>query len=433
MLGALRGGIGSIAVKIASTVLGLMTAVLLARSLGAQGYGIYTYVVALVAVLSIPAQLGLPNLVVRETAKAQAIARWDRIKGLWRWSTGCALGFVVVIALCVFAIAFLSAGRFSEQQLHTFYWGLWLMPFLVLGNLCGAALRGLQHVLLGQLPEQLLRPAFLLLFLLVAWILQPIDGLDSTLAMAVNVLSAILALLAGLLLLRRNALTDLRQGVRAEYRAREWLLATLPLAFTASMYLVNSYADIIVLGLFWNAEDVGIYRVAVTGATTVVFALTAVNAVVAPQLARLHGLGDHSGLQKLVTSSARMGLLFAAPVFLLILVWGGKLLEMFFGAEFVAAYPALITLGAAQLVNATIGPVGVVLNMTGHERDTARAVGISALVNIGLNLVLIPLMGITGAAAATALSVVIWNVIMRRAAHIRLGIESAAWHLHKLA
>ncbi len=82
-----RGGLGSLALKLASTALGFILVILLARSLGPEGYGVYAFVFAIVSLLAIPTQLGLPQLVVRETAKAQAAERWGLMRGLWRWST----------------------------------------------------------------------------------------------------------------------------------------------------------------------------------------------------------------------------------------------------------------------------------------------------------------------------------------------------------
>lgn len=76
----MRGGVGSIAIKIASTGLNLVLAIVLARLLGAEGFGVYSFIFALVTILAIPAQMGLLNLVVRETAKAQVAERWDIIK-----------------------------------------------------------------------------------------------------------------------------------------------------------------------------------------------------------------------------------------------------------------------------------------------------------------------------------------------------------------
>jgi len=81
-----------------------------------------------------------------------------------------------------------------------------------------------------------------------------------------------------------------------------------------------------------------------------------------------------------------------------------------FGADFVAGYPALIILTAGMIVNAAAGPVGLLLNMTGHQRLCAKIFGTSALINVVLNALLIPQLGIVGAALATAATMILWNL-----------------------
>jgi O-antigen/teichoic acid export membrane protein len=71
-----------------------------------------------------------------------------------------------------------------------------------------------------------------------------------------------------------------------------------------------------------------------------------------------------------------------------------------------------------------MGPVGVVLIMTGHERDAALAIGVSAVLNLILNAILIPGWGMEGAAVATAASTVVWNILMAIALYQRSGIHS---------
>ena len=99
-----------------------------------------------------------------------------------------------------------------------------------------------------------------------------------------------------------------------------------------------------------------------------------------------------------------------------------------FGKEYVSSYVALTILTFGQLINAAIGSVGNLLNMTGHERDTMRAVAFAAAVNIVLNTVLIPSYSIEGATIATAITLTIWNLVLRRAVLRRLGIESMAFN-----
>jgi hypothetical protein len=81
-----RDGMGSLFLKAGYILLTFGTTVLLARGLGAQDYGVFSYVYALISLLSIPAQFGLPTLVVRETAQAMARKEYGFVQGVWLWA-----------------------------------------------------------------------------------------------------------------------------------------------------------------------------------------------------------------------------------------------------------------------------------------------------------------------------------------------------------
>ena len=71
-----RGGVGSAIAKISSVLLGLLVTVVLARTLSLKGFGIYSFVAALAMMLTVLAQFGLPQLTIRETAKANTRGDW---------------------------------------------------------------------------------------------------------------------------------------------------------------------------------------------------------------------------------------------------------------------------------------------------------------------------------------------------------------------
>lgn len=68
------------------------------------------------------------------------------------------------------------------------------------------------------------------------------------------------------------------------------------------------------------------------------------------------------------------------------------------------------------------GSVGFLMTMTGHEREAARVVAGAALANVALNAALVPPFGLSGAAVATAVSLVGWNAVLLTRARTRLGI-----------
>lgn len=422
----MRGGVGSIAVKIASTGLNLILAIVLARLLGAEGFGIYSFVFALVTILAIPAQMGLPNLVVRETAKARVAERWDLIKGLWRWSSIVACAMSLGLVAIGTSLAFIFADRFTSVQMNTFAWALALVPLVALGNLRGAALRGLHHVVQGQLPEFILRPLFLIAFALgFAWVVRP-TAFDPAFAMMLHVSAATGAFIIGATLLLRSTPEKIKSEQTYTTIQMPWLASALPMAAVEGINIVNQNIGVVMLGSLTTAEDVGIFRVALQGAALVAFGFAAANTMIGPHIARLHAQDDRVGLQCLVVSVADAVFLLGLPIALIIVVFGPTIISVLFGADFADAYAPLVIITLAQIVNAATACVGALLTMTGHERTVAIGMVAAAVITILSTFALVPLWGLTGAALANALGIITWNLYLVVRASRLLGIYSTA-------
>lgn len=422
---------GSLVLRLSNAGISLGISILLARLLGPDGYGVYAFAFAVVMLLALPTQAGLPTLLVREVAHYEAAEEWGRMRGLLRWSNRAVAVLVVLIGGGAIVAILAMGERLAPEKSQTLLWALGLLPLFALGNLRGAALRGLRRVIQGQLPEFLIRPGLFALSLIALILLDEtrlgVMELTPSLAMALHAGAAFLAFSVGVWQLRR-VLPDSTRRSPPSYQAREWLRSLLPLTLLTGVALINSQMDIVLLGLLASTKDVGVYRVAWSASSPIVFALTAVNLVLAPHLAHAHSKGDTAALQRLATWSARVAAAVAVPAALLLIAVGGPIVGFVYGRQFMAGGTALAILAVGQLCNAAAGSVGTILNMTGNERDTLLGVGSAAVVNLILNLVLIPRLGITGAALATMTSLIIWNAILVARVRRRVGITSLAWH-----
>lgn len=418
-----KAGISSLLLMVSSTALTSLVAILLARLLGAEGYGVYAFASSLITVLAIPSQLGLPQLVVRETAKAQVTGDWGLMRGLWRWSSLSVWLFSLMVAALAWAAMIGFEWGFSAAQRQTFLWGLVLIPVIALGNIRGAALRGLHQVIKGQLPEFVLRPGLFLVLILVG-----LYGVGSRLspatAMALHALAAFLAFVAGAWILYCQRPAELVARPARHYQHRAWVLSAVPLAAIGALGLINSNADILMLGFMRSEQEVGVYKVVVTGANLVIFGLQAINMVVAPRFSRLFTQNNMQELQTMVTRSSRAIMIIALPTVLVVVVFGRRILGIVFGEEYEVGYLPWVILALGQLFNAFFGSVSMLLNMTNNERQTIKGVAVAALANVALNAVLIPLYGTVGAAIATSISVVLWNLVLWWFVRKSIGIES---------
>lgn len=421
----LRGGIGSAAIQALNRVLMLALGIVLARLLGAESFGVYAYAFVIMSMLMVVAEGGVPILLMREVATALGGEQW----GLLRGAVLRAKQFVLLVSIGVSAAGLLTlwwwTGNLDASVVYTTAIMLIVLPFAAFTRIYAFILRGLHHVVAGQAVEMLLRPFMVLLFVAIAFYLWP-DLRSAEYAMGIQLGSMIVVLLVSILLVARFLPAQIGE-YKAEFRDREWLRNALPFTLIGGAGLINNQADIIMLGWFRPSADVGIYRVAVQGATLVAFSLQAANAVVAPHFARIYAQNNMEQLQRLATMSARLILLAAVPVALILMFAGDLIVVWVFGHEYESAYLPMGVLAAGQLVNAAFGSVGFLLNMTGHERSSARILWQTGLVNIVLNVLLIPLYGMLGAAISTSVTMVMWNWFIYRKVRSRLNIFPTAF------
>lgn len=189
--------------------------------------------------------------------------------------------------------------------------------------------------------------------------------------------------------------------------------------------IVFSYADTILLGHFMTTADVGVYRIAFQFTTAATFTTLALHTTLYPKISRWHA---NNSLDRVTLSLARAvtySLLLAVPVAVGGWILGDRLLYFFYGAGFAAGAPALAVLLLVQVVNVFMYLQTMCLNAIDRPRESFYATGTAAVVNILLDLALIPLLGIVGAAVAT-LATMLVNVAIARhylARQIPVGIE----------
>src|SRR5690606_21932557 len=99
----------------------------------------------------------------------------------------------------------------------------------------------------------------------------------------------------------------------------------------------------------------------------------------------------------------------------------------FLGPEYRDAYWPMVIVGVGQLLGVTAGPVGILLGMTGHERDVAKALAIATTISVILTAVLANAFGAIGAAAATAAALVLTRFLLKRLVALHFPQLVASW------
>lgn len=412
-----------LAIKVCSIGVSFVVVTILARLLSPEAYGLYSVALATLVILAIPTALGLPNYVVRETAKSLS----DGNAYLLRRIVSSAIKLLLLISIGVVSATLIwsyyatDAGEGSYRQVLWF--GLGLIPLMALTQVLGAALRGIGQSSSGLFLGLVLRQA-LFLVLLAIWVLA-VGTLTAVSAMALHLMAACLALVFGSVVW---AMTRPKHGSstsnhEAKFRYFSMLTSTGVMGVIAGAQTLNKNLDVIMVGALANLEAAGMYKLASTGALLAVAGLQAINLVMMPHFARLHLEGNTEKLQEIATKAVRLILITAVPVAMILIALGKPLISIVFGAEYLPSYTPMIILVTGQVVSALFGSVITILNMTGYEIKTMQGILCGSAINIALNAILIPPFGMIGAAIATASTLVAWNIylhmVIRR--HLRIN------------
>ena len=421
---ALKRGIAGVALRVSGAVLSFILTVVLARTLGADGFGTYAYAMAIAMLGVMLAQIGLPVLVVRETARFHSADHWNRLRGLLFGSMFLVLGLSVFCLLVVLLLLEFAGDRIPAVNIGVMIPALGLIPMIAMNNVGGASLRGLGYAIKGQLAEQLVRPGVFLAALLSVSAIAVAPDLTPSIAMTLHASAAIAAFLFGVVLLVRALPDDLR---RAKSDFSEWgrfRKSLLPLSILVGLQAINGQTDLLMLGYFRDAADVGIYRVAHQSASVVNLTLFAIGLTVEPTIARLHISGEPAKLQRVVTLTARMAFALSAFMTVFLIVFGQFLLDTVFGSTYTDSFVPLTILCIGQVALAYAGWSVLMLNMSGNERVTATMTAYAALGNVIANALLIPPLGMYGAAIATASTLFAWKVTLSFISERKTGIRT---------
>ncbi|MFC1452889.1 oligosaccharide flippase family protein [Verrucomicrobiota bacterium] len=391
---------------------------LVTRLYGPGPAGIYVLSLTVWRIASLFALLGTQESTVRFVAAgAGEDGRMD-VAGIRRRILLLVVPASLIVSAVLWLLAPVLAGRvFGETALTTpFRLTAAAAPFAGAMAVNAACFRGLKKIAAYTLVQSILPSAIGLALLVPLALWGP--RTDSAPVLAYSAAMVTAGVLSFLLW---HVLSRPRGGAPADTPSVSTVLrVSTPMLVTAGMHFVLNWTDAFMLGLFRTSEDVGIYRAAFRIASLVTFAMEAVRSIAGPKIAQLYWQGRSDELRRAVQFSSRVVFAVALPCFLAILACPSLLMRMF-GGVFAAGWPCLVLLACGQFVSASCGLVGIFLQMAGEQKALRNITVCGAGANLLLNLLLIPLYGITGAAAATAFSTALWNIMAARYARKKFG------------
>ncbi|MBD2435781.1 flippase [Nostoc sp. FACHB-110] len=417
-------------IQVTGIGLGYLLQVFLARVMGTQEYGLFTYIFVWSTICAVICNLGIPLAVLRFIPHYITKGNWGLFQGVIRGSSKLTVTVSIMMSFVLtFAALLLNYYSYLENLVPILF-GIWLVPLLALENLQCNLFRGSSKMVAAYGPSKVLRP---LLFIagtgaMLLW--AGSQKLTAQLVFIITIITYVILILSQQVLIHKNLLN---QGETATpiYQFRSWLRVSLPLLLIIGFIIISNQTSIVMIGALLDPVQVGIYNAATKTSYLASFVYIAVEAIAAPTIASLYTAGDQSQLQKVVTTMAHLVFWPTMLVTLFLILFSNYILRMF-GSEFLAAQSSLVILAVGQLVNSATGPVGYMLDLTGHQDQSARVRCFTAITNFLLNYFLIPKFGIMGAAIATSIVVILDNLIIYFLAVKYTGVHASIFSHYTL-
>ncbi len=398
------GGLNLLGAVISQGAL-LGVTMVLARGLGLDDVGLYAQAFAfqvLLGLLSLSGfRAGLTRFVAVHLLDDDAAA----VRGTVAIGLAISTVAALLLGMALYALApWLAHTAFGDDRLvMPLRYVAAALPAATFADAAVSATQGFRTMrpfaLIGLIFEPLTRLA-LTLGLVIA-------GLGLRGAMIALVVSNVASAVAAGAALRR--LLPPAPG-RPRYLLRELLGFSLVswLASIASAGLL--WVDTILLGIFLPSGDVGVYAVATRLVMLATIIAAPINASFAPRIANLHYSGRLTSLARMYAVATSWIVRLSLPVFVVLLAFPRDLLRLF-GPAYVVGATVTVVLAIGKLVESATRPGAVMLNQAGRPGlSVIDNVG-ALILNIGLNLWLIPAHGILGAAISWAVSVALVNAV----------------------
>lgn len=409
-----RGGTLNVVGIALNAVLGFVFGVVVSRALGAAGAGAFFAVVAMFSIVEAISRLGADTGLIRAIPRYQALGLPERTRAALRvglWPVVVASGVVsVVLFILASPLAHAIAGERSSEvttYIHV------VAPFLTLATVSSlllAATRGFGAMLPFVAVERIGR-ALLRVVIAVAAVAFGAGAVVLMIGWALPLALGFVAAAVWLQLLVARAVPPDHEAraSRAEVAREFWSFSAFR-GLAATLRVGVLWLDLLLVAAIGSTRDAGIYNAASRIVAAGTFALQAVLIVVGPQISELLARNERARVQKIYQLSSAWLTVLSFPFYVAAAAFAPLLLRTF-GPGFAAGGTAVVILSLAMLLDMATGPVQTVLLMAGKSSWNLISMAATLVVNAGLNIVLIPWLGITGAALAWAASIVVQNVI----------------------
>ena len=415
------------ATRVVSAAIAYLSQVIMARWMAEFQYGVFVVVWVGAVIMGGLACLGVQIAVLRFVPEYHARGEHDLLRGVIVGSRVQGLINSTLFALVGLAGLYIFGDHISGPFLVPLYLAAVTLPMLALGEIQEGLARSFNWANLALWPTYIVRPLLILVFMGGAlWFGAPATAVT---AMAAVVAATYVTAVGQFFRLHIDLDKAVPHGPR-RYLPLMWITVALPIFVVEGFFNLLTNIDILVVGWLMSPEDVAIYFAAVKTMALVHFVYFSVRAGSAQRFSQYYAVGDNVRLTAFVRDTLHWTFWPSLAMVAVLMATGHWLLALF-GPSFVNGYPVLFILSIGLLLRASIGPAETLLIMAGQQGITAVVYAATFFLNVSLNFLLIPYLGINGAATATAIALsaetlVLWVVVLGR-----LSINCSILAVHK--
>jgi O-antigen/teichoic acid export membrane protein len=394
------------AATLVSTILGGLLVVLLARLLSPDGYGLLYLTLAVLGVAKLFAKLGLPRSTARYISEYKEKDE-TQLQYIIRFSIIVALLLICIVSIVVLAGRQVISELIGEPDISSFL--LVGVLFLFFGTLFGfvrSILQGFEAIESAaklSIIKSVSKFCFVLGFVLA--------GFGALGALAGYALASTLVSILGIGLVYFRYYRQIDRTASAESDlGRRITEYAVPLTASEAAGVLSGRIDKILIGFFLNPVSVSFY---VVSEQVVQFIQSPVNALgftLAPTFGAEKAKGDLQTAARIYEESYIKIMLLYVPAAVGIILVAEPLVILVFGTDYLGAVPVLRVFGLYAIVQANLLISAKGLDFLGRARSRAIANGITSILNVALNIILIPIIGVVGAAIATVLTSSIYTL-----------------------
>jgi O-antigen/teichoic acid export membrane protein len=395
--GSWQGLIGSIGGRF----IGVISIVFIARVLGPAYFGLFSIGWTLINFISLIATGGMDRVVLRF---APRFLKQDSsaLRGLLFRAIGMSIVFGLSLGILLFFLSpWLANVVYRKPDLESvFHLFAVDFPAIIILIVVAASTRINQEIKYSVMLQDI-GQTLLGLVLMVGFYLLGLKLFGMILA---DIISNIIAVLIGFTILVRLFPEIFVVKTISKISFKEMFGFSIPAVLGGAFSVYVFWIDRILVGYFRTSFENGIYQ-SVSQLSTIFLVISAgINAIVVPMFAHYHQNGDTKSLQEVYKISTKWAIYISIPILALLILSPRDVLSFIYGFQYGGGANVLIILLIGQIINLFTGSVNPLLVMTGNQSFLFKISGIVLCFDIVMNILLIPSIGLIGAAICTSLS-----------------------------